>query len=81
MAAFDGAMDAAQRRMAELELENRQFRDYQTQQNQHIHDMEEHNQELVDERNSLGEQANLQQQPQPPPPQQPPPPSHPWPCC
>ena len=29
MAAFDGAMDAAQRRMAELELENRQFRDYQ----------------------------------------------------
>ena len=47
MAAFDGAMDAAQRRMAELELENRQFRDYQTQQNQHIHDMEEHNQELI----------------------------------
>ena len=53
MAAFDGAMDAAQRRMVELELENRKFRDYQTQQDQHIHDMEEQNQELVDERNEV----------------------------
>ena len=59
MAAFDGAMDAAQRRMAELQLENQRFREYQTQQNQHIHDIEEHNQELVDERNTWREQANL----------------------
>ena len=74
MAAFDNVMDAAQRRVAELELENRKFRDYQTQQNQHIHDMEQEHQELVDETNLWRAQAHQQQQPtQSPPPQQPPP--------
>ena len=73
MAAFDIAMDAAQRRMAELELENHQFREYQSQQDKHFHDMEEHNKELVDEANSWREQATLQQQSQqPPPPNNPP---------
>ena len=61
MAAFDTAMDAAQRRMAELKLENQQFREYQSQQDKKFHDMEENNNQLVDEANSWREQANHQQ--------------------
>ena len=40
MAAFDNVVDAAQRRMAELQSENEQFREQQYQSDQHIHDMD-----------------------------------------
>ena len=61
MAQFDNVMEAAQRRVAELELERRQFQDYNTQREQHIQDMQQEHQELLDEANLLRAQARQQQ--------------------